>query len=89
MLHFLDRVIRALCRRETEFRHLPPDLASTASGLTRIDHVAQAMSQEELRTWTLFYTIFDTVRRWKWMSPILAASQSALAKSDDGALPLR
>jgi hypothetical protein len=47
------------------------------------------MSQEELRTWTLFYTIFDTVRRWKWMSPILAASQSALAKSDDGALPLR
>ena len=88
VLHFLDRKSELSAVWETEFRHLPPDPQARPVGLTLIDHVAQVMSQEELLTWTLFYTaIFDIGK-----APEVDVAdpggivQSRALQSDDGAL---
>lgn len=60
VLHFLDRKTELSSVWNTEFRDLPADPQARAVGLTRIDHVAQVMSQDELLTWTLLYSaVFD------------------------------
>ena len=90
VLHFLDRKSELSTVWKTEFRPLPPDPHARPVGLTRIDHVAQVMSQDELLTWTLFYTaIFDIGK-----APEVDVAdpggivQSRALQSDDGALRL-
>lgn len=63
VLHFLDRSSDLSGVWDTEFRPLPPDDACRPVGLTRVDHVAQAMKQEELLSWTLLHeAVFDIVK---------------------------
>jgi len=88
VLHFLDRKSELSTVWKTEFRPLPPDPDARPVGLTRIDHVAQVMSQDELLTWTLLYTaIFDIGK-----APEVDVAdpggivQSRALQSDDGAL---
>jgi 4-hydroxyphenylpyruvate dioxygenase len=88
VLHFLDGKSELSTVWNTEFRPLPPDLHARPVGLTRIDHVAQVMSQDELLTWTLLYTaIFDIGK-----APEVDVAdpggivQSRALQSDDGAL---
>jgi 4-hydroxyphenylpyruvate dioxygenase len=88
VLHFLDRKSELSTVWDTEFRPLPPDPHARPVGLTRMDHVAQVMSQDELLTWTLFYTsIFDIGK-----APEVDVAdpggivQSRALQSDDGAL---
>ena len=52
VLHFLDPSLDHVW--ETEFT--PTGEAPGISGLTRIDHVAQTMSYDEMLSWSLFYT---------------------------------
>jgi 4-hydroxyphenylpyruvate dioxygenase len=88
VLHFLDRKSELSTVWATEFRSLPPDPHARPAGLTRIDHVAQVMGQDELLTWTLLYTaIFDISK-----APEVDVAdpggivQSRALQSDDGAL---
>jgi 4-hydroxyphenylpyruvate dioxygenase len=88
VLHFLDRKSELSDVWKTEFRPLAPDPQVRPVGLTRIDHVAQVMSQDELLSWTLFYTaIFDIGK-----APEVNVAdpggivQSRALQSDDGAL---
>ena len=88
VLHFLDSKSELSTVWKTEFRPLPPDPRARPVGLTRIDHVAQVMSQDELLTWTLLYTaIFDIGK-----APEVDVAdpggivQSRALQSDDGAL---
>ena len=88
VLHFLDRKSELSTVWKTEFRPLQPDPKVRPVGLTRIDHVAQVMSQDELLTWTLLYTaIFDIGK-----APEVDVAdpggivQSRALQSDDGAL---
>jgi 4-hydroxyphenylpyruvate dioxygenase len=88
VLHFLDGKSELSTVWNTEFRPLPPDRHARPAGLTRIDHVAQVMSQDELLTWTLLYTaIFDMGK-----APEVDVAdpggivQSRALQSDDGAL---
>ena len=90
VLHFLDRKSELSDVWKTEFRPLAPDPQVRPVGLTRIDHVAQVMSQDELLSWTLFYTaIFDIGK-----APEVNVAdpggivQSRALQSDDGALRL-
>ncbi|MBP1852966.1 bifunctional sugar phosphate isomerase/epimerase/4-hydroxyphenylpyruvate dioxygenase family protein [Rhizobium halophytocola] len=46
---------------EIDFLPVEPDAQIEAAGLTRIDHIAQTVSYDEMLTWLLFYTsIFET-----------------------------
>ena len=88
VLHFLDRKSELSTVWKTEFRPLPPDLHARPVGLTRIDHVAQVMSQDELLTWTLLYTaIFDIGKAPEVdVADPGGTVQSRALQSDDGAL---
>jgi 4-hydroxyphenylpyruvate dioxygenase-like putative hemolysin len=67
--------IASLCFLPYGIRRLPPDAQARPVGLTRIDHVAQVMSQEEFLTWTLFYaSIFDVGKAPEVNVATLAAS---------------
>ncbi|MGI3186658.1 bifunctional sugar phosphate isomerase/epimerase/4-hydroxyphenylpyruvate dioxygenase family protein [Nioella aestuarii] len=52
VLHFLDNSLDHVW--DTEFT--PTGEVPGAAGLTRIDHVAQTMSYDEMLSWSLFYT---------------------------------
>jgi 4-hydroxyphenylpyruvate dioxygenase len=88
VLHFLDRKSELSTVWNTEFRPLQPDLHAHPVGLTRIDHVAQVMSQDELLTWTLLYTaIFDIGKAPEVdVADPGGVVQSRALQSDDGAL---
>lgn len=62
IMHFIDEESGLSDVWSVEFR--PIDGSSTAdAGLTRIDHVAETMSYDEMLSWSLFYTsIFDMQR---------------------------
>jgi 4-hydroxyphenylpyruvate dioxygenase len=88
VLHFLDRKTELSTVWSTEFRPLPADPHVRPVGLTRIDHVAQVMSQDELLTWTLLYTaIFDIGKAPEVdVADPGGVVQSRALQSDDGAL---
>ena len=56
VLHFIDDDLRAVWDVEFTKEHGP----QVGAGLTRIDHIAQTMSYDEMLSWSLFYTtLFD------------------------------
>lgn len=58
VLHFLDGSDLLTDVWSTEFK--PTGNATSGVGLTRIDHIAQTMSYDEMLSWSLFYTsLFD------------------------------
>ncbi|SDT97549.1 bifunctional sugar phosphate isomerase/epimerase/4-hydroxyphenylpyruvate dioxygenase family protein [Stappia sp. ES.058] len=60
VMHFIDD--GALSELwDVEF--LPEDEAATGVGLTRVDHIAQTMTYDEMLSWSLFYTtLFDMAK---------------------------
>ncbi|MFC3227726.1 bifunctional sugar phosphate isomerase/epimerase/4-hydroxyphenylpyruvate dioxygenase family protein [Marinibaculum pumilum] len=86
VLHFIDRGSGLDRVWEVEF-----DTAANAeagAGLTRIDHLAQTMSYDEMLSWTLFYTSIFAMRKAPVVDVIdpdgLVRSQAV--ESPDGAL---
>ena len=62
VLHFIDSKSGLADVWDIEFRPTGQSPAESA-GLTRIDHVAETMSYDEMLSWSLFYTtIFDMSR---------------------------
>ncbi len=55
VVHFLDAASGLDDVWEIEFEPVDPE-DSTDVGLTRIDHIAQTMSYDEMLSWSLFYT---------------------------------
>lgn len=90
VLHFLDRKSELAEVWDTEFRLTDPPDPATPVGLTRIDHIAQTMTREELMTWTLFYTAVLDVEKAPTIgiSDPLGVVQSRAIQSSDGALRL-
>ncbi|OWU83220.1 3-keto-5-aminohexanoate cleavage protein [Oceanicola sp. 22II-s10i] len=60
VMHFIDDgALSAVW--DVEF--LPEEGLNTGAGLTRIDHIAQTMTYDEMLSWSLFYTtLFDMVK---------------------------
>lgn len=56
VLHFLDRQTELGDVWEKEFDPVNDESDIQPTGLVRIDHLAQVMKQEELNSWTQFYT---------------------------------
>ncbi|MCA8907939.1 MAG: sugar phosphate isomerase/epimerase and 4-hydroxyphenylpyruvate domain-containing protein [Rhodospirillaceae bacterium] len=63
VLHFLDQETELADVWEREFVPLGTEDAIRPVGLNRVDHVAQVMSQEEMVSWTLFYTSIFNVEK--------------------------
>ena len=61
VLHFLDGSQKLSEVWATEFE--PVEAASEGAGLTRIDHVAQTMSYDEMLSWSLFYTSLFNMKK--------------------------
>ncbi|MBN9673515.1 bifunctional sugar phosphate isomerase/epimerase/4-hydroxyphenylpyruvate dioxygenase family protein [Roseibium aggregatum] len=61
VLHFIDSGSELSRVWDIEFKPAGGEAATTAAGLTRIDHIAETMNYDEMLTWLLFYrSIFDT-----------------------------
>ncbi len=87
VLHFLDASSGLGDVWNVEFR--PDDAPRRAgTGLTRIDHLAQTMSYDEMLSWTLFYTSLMQIDKTPMVDVIdpdgLVRSQAL--QTDDGAL---
>ena len=64
LLHFLDRDGPLGAVWDVEFDGVDAGDEGPAVGLTRIDHLAQTMSYDDMLSWTLFYTaILDMTKR--------------------------
>lgn len=58
VLHFIDEESGLSDVWAVEFT--PADTSGTGAGLTRVDHIAETMSYDEMLSWSLFYTtLFD------------------------------
>ncbi|WP_319530217.1 TIM barrel protein [uncultured Cohaesibacter sp.] len=55
VLHLLDQTSELAKVWEVEFNPVEGGNSHEGVGLTRIDHLAQVMTDEEMQTWTLFY----------------------------------
>lgn len=63
VLHFIDSASGLDRVWDVEFEPVK-NADITGAGLTRIDHIAQTMSYEDMLSWTLFYTsIFEVSKR--------------------------
>ncbi|MBS8228205.1 bifunctional sugar phosphate isomerase/epimerase/4-hydroxyphenylpyruvate dioxygenase family protein [Vannielia litorea] len=59
-MHFIDEGALA---KVWDVEFVPDDNAATDAGLTRIDHIAQTMTYDEMLSWSLFYTtLFDMAK---------------------------
>ncbi len=57
VMHFIDDGALA---NVWDVEFLPEDKTATGVGLTRVDHIAQTMTYDEMLSWSLFYTtLFD------------------------------
>ena len=63
VLHFLDRQTELGEVWEKEFHPVSDESQTKPAGLLRIDHLAQVMKQEELNTWTQFYTSIFNINK--------------------------
>lgn len=60
VMHFIDDGALA---EVWDVEFLPEDEAAADAGLTRIDHIAQTMTYDEMLSWSLFYTtLFDMAK---------------------------
>ncbi|MGP6089580.1 bifunctional sugar phosphate isomerase/epimerase/4-hydroxyphenylpyruvate dioxygenase family protein [Antarctobacter jejuensis] len=58
VLHFIDEASGLADVWSVEFK--PTEQPSAGAGLTRVDHLAETMSYDEMLSWSLFYTsLFD------------------------------
>ena len=90
VLHFIDEKTDLRRVWEAEFSPQADDTTVRATGLVRIDHLAQVMKQEELPSCTLFYTsVFDVGKAPEIgiADPGGSVSSRALQR-DDGAFRL-
>lgn len=62
VLHFIDESSALANVWDVEFEPVATETAASA-GLTRIDHLAQTMSYEDMLSWTLFYSAIFDVRK--------------------------
>lgn len=89
IIYFLDDKSE-LCRvRDIEFDPVDP-APGAGAGLTRVDHVAQTMSYEEMLTWLLFYTSIFRAQKLPMVDVIDPGGvvRSQVIESDDKALRL-
>ncbi|TLP48401.1 MULTISPECIES: bifunctional sugar phosphate isomerase/epimerase/4-hydroxyphenylpyruvate dioxygenase family protein [Cohaesibacter] len=63
VLHFLDRQTELGEVWEKEFVPVTDESNVQPTGLLRIDHLAQVMKQEELNSWTQFYTSIFNINK--------------------------
>lgn len=86
VVHFLDHKSELAEVWKKEFEPIAV-ATSHEVGLTRVDHIAQTMRQDELHSWTLFYlSIFDVAKTplIKIDDPRGAVSSRAIENSDGG-----
>ncbi len=62
VLHFIDEASGLRDVWDVEFKSTDADAGDDA-GLTRIDHLAQTMSYDEMLSWSLFYTALFEMRK--------------------------
>ena len=62
VLHFIDEASGLSEVWTVEFKPTDTDISADA-GLTRIDHLAQTMSYDEMLSWSLFYTALFQMRK--------------------------
>jgi len=88
VIYFLDDGEELKDIWEKEFEFLPGATASAATGLTRIDHVAQSVKSEELLTWLLFYTSILDAHKTPMVDIIDPAGvvRSQVVENDTGTL---
>ncbi|WP_085836892.1 bifunctional sugar phosphate isomerase/epimerase/4-hydroxyphenylpyruvate dioxygenase family protein [Aquimixticola soesokkakensis] len=88
VMHFLDETSGLDRVWDVEFDHLDTD--TTGAGLTRVDHVAETMSYDEMLSWSLFYTSLFEMGKSPMVDVIdpdgLVRSQAV--ETPDGALRL-
>ena len=61
VLHFIDKASGLADVWDIEFT--PLNDSGTGTGLTRVDHIAQTMSYDEMLSWSLFYTTLFGMRK--------------------------
>ena len=86
VLHFIDESSGLSDVWEVEFK--PVAATNSGAGLTRIDHLAQTMSYDEMLSWSLFYTTLINMKKSAMVDVIdpdgLVRSQAL--ETPDGAL---
>lgn len=86
VLHFIDESSGLSDVWEVEFK--PVAATNSGAGLTRIDHLAQTMSYDEMLSWSLFYTTLIDMKKSAMVDVIdpdgLVRSQAL--ETTDGAL---
>ena len=89
IIYFLDDKSELGRVWDIEFDPVDPP-PGTGAGLTRVDHVAQTMSYEEMLTWLLFYTSIFRARKLPMVDVIDPGGvvRSQAIESDDKALRL-
>ncbi|RZV99146.1 MAG: sugar phosphate isomerase/epimerase and 4-hydroxyphenylpyruvate domain-containing protein, partial [Rhodobacteraceae bacterium] len=89
VIHFIDSTSGLSDVWDVEFRPVG-DMAAAGAGLTRIDHIAETMSYDEMLSWSLFYTSIFEMKKAPMVDVIdpdgLVHSQAVQAP--DGALRL-
>ncbi|MGB8621644.1 MAG: TIM barrel protein [Paracoccaceae bacterium] len=87
VLHFLDSRSGLADVWSVEFKTTPAPAAAPGAGLTRVDHIAQTMSYDEMLSWSLFYTSLFRMRKSPMVDVIdpdgLVRSQAL--ETEDGA----
>lgn len=75
---------------DVDFEPLPSEAPGPGAGLTRIDHMAQAMLHEEMLTWLLFYTSLFDLEKTPAQAVVDPGGvvQSQVVETQDGAMRL-
>lgn len=88
VMHFIDGKSDLARVWEIEFEPVADDAATTAAGLTTVDHVAQTMNYEEMLTWILFYTSIFATRKTPMVDIVDPAGlvRSQVIENESGSL---
>jgi len=90
VIYFIDGKSELARVWDVEFRPSPVAEGAACAGLTRIDHVGQTMSYDEMLTWLLFYTSIFRTKKTPMVDVIDPAGvvRSQAIESPDAALRL-
>ena len=90
VIYFLDEKSDLARNWEIDFRPVEGGTPPASAGLTRIDHVGQAMGHDEMLTWLLFYTSIFRTRKTTMVDVVDPAGivRSQAVENDGGGFRL-
>jgi 4-hydroxyphenylpyruvate dioxygenase len=90
LIYFLDEKSDLARNWEIDFRPVEGGTPPASAGLTRIDHVGQAMGHDEMLTWLLFYTSIFRTRKTTMVDVVDPAGivRSQAVENDGGGFRL-